>query len=60
MKVARQRAPADGHQRQQRPRIKVHPTNTQADAKIAQTLEGITRHIEENSNADTAYDNAFD
>jgi hypothetical protein len=47
-------------QRQQRPRIKVHPTNTQADTKIAQTLEGITRHIEENSNADTAYDNAFD
>jgi hypothetical protein len=47
-------------QRQQRPRIKVHPTNTQADAKVAQILEGITRHIEINSNADTAYDTAFD
>ena len=47
-------------QRQQRPRIKVHPTNTQADAKVAGILEGITRHIEINSNADTAYDTAFD
>ena len=41
-------------QRQQRPRIKVHPTNTQADKKVAEVLEGITRHIEINSNADTA------
>ena len=47
-------------QRQQRPRIKVHATNTQADAKVAQVLTGITRHIEVNSNADHAYDNAFD
>ena len=47
-------------QRQQRPRIKVHPINTQADAKVAEILEGITRHIEINSNADTAYDTAFD
>lgn len=47
-------------QRQQRPRIKVHPTNTQSDAKIAEIIEGITRHIEVNSNADTAYDIAFD
>ena len=47
-------------QRQQRPRIKVHPTNTQADAKVAQVLEGICRHIEINSNADAAYDHAFE
>lgn len=47
-------------QRQQRPRIKVHPVNTQADKKIAEILEGITRHIEINSNADTAYDHAFE
>ena len=47
-------------QRQQRPRIKVHPVNNEADLKIAKVLEGITRHIEINSNADTAYDNAFD
>ena len=47
-------------QRQQRPRIKVHPTNTQADVKTAEIIEGICRHIEINSNADNAYDIAFD
>ena len=47
-------------QRQQRPRIKVHAVNNLADYKIAQVIEGITRHIEVNSNADTAYDTAFD
>ena len=47
-------------QRMQRPRIKVHPVNNLADYKIAQIIEGITRHIEINSNADTAYDTAFD
>ena len=47
-------------QRQQRPRIKVHATNTQADQKTAQVISGLIRHIEVNSNADHAYDNAFD
>ena len=47
-------------QRMNRPRIKVHPVNNEADYKIAQILEGICRHIEVNSNADTAYDTAFD
>ena len=47
-------------QRMQRPRIKVHPVNNLADYKIAQVIEGICRHIEVNSNADTAYDTAFD
>jgi hypothetical protein len=47
-------------QRQQRPRIKVHPVNNEGDLKVAQVIEGITRHIEVNSNADTAYDTAFD
>jgi hypothetical protein len=47
-------------QRMQRPRIKVHPVNNLADYKIAQVIEGITRHIEVNSSADTAYDTAFD
>ena len=47
-------------QRQQRPRIKVHPTNTQANVKTAEIVEGICRHIEVNSNADNAYDTAFD
>lgn len=47
-------------QRQQRPRIKVHPVNDEGDLKIAEVIEGITRHIEVNSNADNAYDTAFD
>jgi Phage P22-like portal protein len=47
-------------QRQQRPRIKVHATNTEADAKVAQVISGVIRHIEVNSNADHAYDNGFD
>jgi len=47
-------------QRQQRPRIKVHATNTHEDMVDAQTIGGIIRHIEVNSNADHAYDNAFE
>ena len=46
-------------QRQQRPRIKVHGMNSASDAKVAQVLTGICRHIEVNSDADHAYDNAF-
>jgi hypothetical protein len=47
-------------QRQQRPRIKCHGVNTQSDAKIADLITGICRHVEEQSDADAAYDNAFD
>ena len=47
-------------QRQQRPRIKVHAMNTHEDMVDAQTIQGIIRHIEVNSNADHAYDNAFE
>ncbi len=47
-------------QRQQRPRIKVHGINTTKDAAEAEVIQGIIRHIEINSNADHAYDNAFD
>jgi hypothetical protein len=46
----------ENQQRQQRPRIKVHPVNNEGDLKVAQVIEGITRHVEVNSNADTAYD----
>lgn len=46
--------------RQQRPRIKVHGVNTESDAKIAQIIQGICRHIEEKSNADQAYDKGGD
>ena len=46
--------------RQQRPRIKAHGMNNQVDAKLAQIVTGITRHIEVNSDADQAYDTAVD
>ena len=41
-------------QRQQRPRIKVHATNTHEQMVEAQDIQGIIRHIEVNSNADHA------
>lgn len=47
-------------QRQQRPRIKVQAVDSRADVKIADVISGICRHIEVNSAADTAYDNAFE
>ena len=46
-------------QRQQRPQIKVHPMDGAATPKIAEVLTGLTRHIEINSDADQAYDTAF-
>ena len=47
-------------QRQQRPRIKCQGMNNQTDAKMAEIITGICRHVEVNSNADHAYDTAFD
>jgi len=47
-------------QRQQRPRMKAHGMNNEADAKVAEIITGILRHIENQSDADAAYDNAFD
>lgn len=46
--------------RQQRPRIKVHGMNTEADARMAEIIQGICRHIEVQSDADQAYDKAGD
>ncbi len=46
-------------QRQQRPRVKVHPVDSIADPQIARVITGLTRHIEVNSDADNAYDTAF-
>lgn len=42
--------------RQQRPRIKVHPTGGGARMESANVIGGIIRHIEQNSNASVAYD----
>ena len=44
--------------RQQRPRIKVHPTGDGADTDTAEVIQGIERHIENISSASVAYDTA--
>lgn len=47
-------------QRQNRPAIKVSPVDDKADIDTAKILQGMVRHIEYASNADTAYETAFD
>lgn len=47
-------------QRQNRPSIKVSGVDDKADPKTAEVLQGMIRHIEYSSDADTAYDTAFD
>ena len=47
-------------QRQQRPRISCQGMNNETDAKMAEIITGICRHVEVNSNADHAYDTAYD
>lgn len=47
-------------QRQNRPAIRVSPVDDKADIETAKILQGIIRHIEYNSSADTAYDTAFE
>lgn len=46
-------------QRQNRPSIKVFPVDDKGDQDIAKIMQGLIRHIEYNSGADTAYDEAF-
>lgn len=47
-------------QRQNRPAIRVSPVDDKADIETAKILQGMIRHIEYNSSADTAYDTAFE
>ena len=47
-------------QRQNRPAIKVHPLDDSADIETGEIIQGIIGHIENNSNADFAYDTAFE
>jgi hypothetical protein len=42
--------------RQNKPSIRTYPVDGGADKKTAEIFNGIIRHIEANSNADTAYD----
>lgn len=45
-------------QRQNRPQIKVNPVDDNADVDTAKIMQGIIKHIEIDSAADTAYDTA--
>lgn len=47
-------------QRQNRPATKVYPVDEQGDVETAKIFQGLIRHIEKNSNADAAYDTAFE
>ena len=47
-------------QRQNRPAIRVLPVDSKADPETAEILNGIIRHIEAASGAETAYDTAFE
>lgn len=46
--------------RQNKPQIKVHPHDDNADPKTAEVINGIIRNIESTSKADLAYDTAVD
>lgn len=45
-------------QRQNKGSIKVHPVDDGSDIETAETIQGLIRHIEYDSNADVAYDTA--
>lgn len=47
-------------QRQNRPAIKISPVDDNADIETAKIIQGLIRHIEYDSNADVAYDTAFE
>jgi hypothetical protein len=47
-------------QRQQRPAIQINPVGDGADIETGQMLQGLCRHIEVNSDADIAYDTAYE
>lgn len=42
--------------RQNKPSVRVYPVDSGADKKTAEIFNGIIRHIEQNSDAETAYD----
>lgn len=46
--------------RQNKPAIKVHPADDQADPKTAEVINGLIRNIEYTSKADVAYDTGLD
>jgi hypothetical protein len=46
--------------RQNKPSIKTWPVDSGSDVEVAEIYNGIIRHIENNSNAEVAYDTALD
>ena len=46
--------------RQNRPGIKVRPVDSGADVETAEVFNGLIRHVEDNSNSDTAFDTALE
>ena len=46
-------------QRKNKPGVQINPVDSNADVETAEVIQGLIRHIEYNSNADTAYDTAF-
>lgn len=47
-------------QRKNKPGVTVNPVDNGGDVDTAEVIQGLIRHIEYNSNADTAYDTAFE
>ena len=46
-------------QRKNKPGVQINPVDDGADDDTAEVIQGLVRHIEYSSNADTAYDTAF-
>lgn len=49
-----------GDQRQNRPSIKIQPVDSDADPEVAEILTGLIRNIEQQCDAESAYDTAFE
>jgi hypothetical protein len=47
-------------QRQQRPSIQVNPVGDESDIQTAEVIQGLCRHVEVQSDAEIAYDTAFE
>ncbi len=49
-----------GDQRQNRPSIKIQPVDSDSDPDVAEILTGLIRNIEQQSDAESAYDTSFE
>ncbi len=53
-------AQVTNEQRQSRPALQINPMGSGAEIGTAEVIQGLTRHIEQRSDAETAYDTAFE